>query len=335
MSDLAFNVLRKLSDGAFHSGETLASAFGVSRTSIWNAVDQLARTGIDVFRVRGRGYRLASAISMLDAGAIRRALGSVANRCALHVLDTVESTNTVAMRHAHRKAPAGTVIAAELQTEGRGRMGRRWHAGLGTGLTFSMLWQFAQGAGFLSGLSLATGIAVVRGLTRLGAADIRLKWPNDILWHDRKLAGILLEVQGDALGPSTVVIGIGLNIRPVRQSVTPLDQPVADLEEICGRVLDRNRVLGVVLVELVAVLDAFSRSGFGPLRHEWQRFHAHQNRAVVLRAPGAPAWHGIARGVGADGALIVETTRGQRHVHSGEVSLRAAPAVRADHGVPS
>jgi BirA family biotin operon repressor/biotin-[acetyl-CoA-carboxylase] ligase len=215
------------------------------------------------------------------------------------------------------------MLAAEWQTHGRGRRGRPWHSMPGAALTFSLLWRFQQGAGFLSGLSLAVGIAVARALAALGVHDAGLKWPNDVLWRGRKLAGILIEMQGDMLGPSAAVIGIGLNCRMPAVLRDRIDQPVVDLETACSAAPDRNHALALLLSELANVLDAFAQDGFAPLRNEWQRRHVYQREPVNLALPDGAVVSGTVEGVADDGALLLATQTGRRRFHSAEVSLRA------------
>jgi len=329
MTPLSFTVLRALADGGFHSGETLARALDVSRGSVWNAVRALEASGVDIYRVRSRGYRLAQPISLLDAGRIAAHAGDAASRLHIEVIDAADSTNTLLMQRASAGAPSGTVIAAEWQASGRGRMGREWHAEIGSALTFSLLRRFAQGAAALAGLSLATGVALVRALEALGARGVQLKWPNDVLWRDAKLAGMLLEMQGDALGPSAVVIGIGVNVRLSDAARARIDQPAADLETACGSAVDRSAALGAILAELARTLDTFETAGFPALRAEWERYHAYQGRRVAVKLPGGRTDEGVARGVGEDGALLFETGNAVRRLHSGEVTLRPARSARA------
>jgi BirA family biotin operon repressor/biotin-[acetyl-CoA-carboxylase] ligase len=144
------------------------------------------------------------------------------------------------------------------------------------------------------------------------------------MWRDGKLAGMLIEMHGDALGPSAVVIGIGINIRLSEAVRDRIDQPARDLETACGGALDRNVVLGAVLAELVSVLDAFSHAGFAPMRVEWERHHVHQDRAVTVTLPDGRSHEGVARGVADDGALLFETGNAVRRLHSAELSLRGA-----------
>jgi len=324
MNALAFNVLRRLADGAFHSGAALAAAFRVSRGTIWNAVGAIEAAGIEVYKVRGRGYRLGAELSMLGREAVLAHVGRAASRFSLTIVDACASTNTLLLERAQSGGAAGEAIAAEWQTQGRGRLGRPWRAVPCAGVTFSLLWKFERGAAALGGLSLACGVAVLRALASIGAPDLRLKWPNDVLWRGRKVAGILVEMHGDALGPSAVVIGIGSNVRASREVASAVEQPIADLETICGAPVDRNRVLGAALRELAGVLDRFTDEGFAPFRPEWERSHAHQDSRIRVVAPSGTRIEGVARGVDPDGALLVETSAGVQRLHSGEVSVRAA-----------
>ena len=330
MKPLAYHVLRRLAGGEFHSGAALADATGMSRASVWNAVQELQAAGVDVFSVRGRGYRLARPLVMLDAARIAQALGEAAP-FGIELIDEMDSTNTWLLQRAQAGAPHASVIAAEWQTAGRGRMNRTWHAPVGGALTFSVLWRFSQGAAALAGLSLAVGLALVRALEAMGATGVGLKWPNDVLWRGRKLAGILIEMQGDALGPSAVVIGAGINVRLAPALDARIGQPVADVETLLDtgatQAVDRNRLLATVLNALNTTLLEFERAGFQAFRDEWQRRHVHQGWPVRLTLSGGASESGLARGVRDDGALLLETARGVKPFHSGDVSLRATGRV--------
>jgi BirA family biotin operon repressor/biotin-[acetyl-CoA-carboxylase] ligase len=323
MNALTFQALRMLADGEFRSGEVMARALGVSRASVWNALHALDASGIEIFRVRGRGYRLAEPLSLLAGDAVASALGVSAPRFSIDVMDSVESTNTLLMRRAAAGAPGGAVIAAEWQTAGRGRRGRAWHALPGAALTFSLLWRFEQGAGLLAGLSLAVGVAVTCALAQSGVRDAGLKWPNDVLWRGRKLAGILIEMQGDMLGPSAAVIGIGLNCRMPAALLDRIEQPAVDIATAGGAAPDRNRLLAHLLIELDRVLTVFARDGFAPFREEWQRSHVYQGKPVKIALPDGGVVNGTAEGVAENGALLLATQSGQLRFHSGDVSLRA------------
>jgi BirA family biotin operon repressor/biotin-[acetyl-CoA-carboxylase] ligase len=227
------------------------------------------------------------------------------------------------MQKAALGAVHGSVVAAEMQMRGRGRRGRSWHANLGGALTFSLLWRFNQGVGFLSGLSLGKGVALLRALESLGVSDAALKWPNDVLHHNCKLAGILIEVQGDVLGPSLAVIGIGINLKLSEPTRNIIGQPTTDMYSITGAVPERNHALGCVLGHMAQVLDIFAVRGFSGLRAEWVEHHIYHKKNVMVMLPDDGTEEGMVIGVDNDGALLLQTSNGERRCNTGEISLRA------------
>ena len=326
MKPLTFSILRLLNDGEFHSGVTIAKNLGVSRASVSLALRGLDEVGLVVHKVHGRGYRLSDPMQWQEREVILQHLGSEAKTFRLEILDTAESTNSVLLQQAAMEMDSGSggvrVVATELQTGGRGRRGREWHSGLGDGLTFSLLWRFQQGANLLSGLSLAVGVAIARVLQSSGIRGAVLKWPNDVLFHYRKLAGILIELQGDMLGPTVAVIGIGMNLKLSDGIKARIDQGATDLFAITGEMPDRNKLLAALLVELVTVLREFERQGFAPFREEWVHCHGFENKCVTLHLPDGSSQEGVVHGVGEDGSLLLQTTAGNRGYSGGEITLR-------------
>ena len=321
---LTFALLRLLRDGEFHSGEAMAAQLGVSRASVSGALAEAEDYGLELYRVRGRGYRLLNPPQWLDLATIERHLGARRGDFRITLLERATSTNTLLMRQMSEGAPSASVLAAEWQGSGRGRMGRTWHSGLGNALTFSVLWRFECGLSALSGLSLAVGIALIRALRAVGISQAGLKWPNDVLDGDgAKLAGVLLEAQGDMLGPSAVVIGIGLNLSMPNHVLRRIDRPAAGLTACGDAAPDRNRLIAVILLELEGVLRDFAQHGFKGLRSEWEGYHALQGRAVRLALPDGTQVAGVARGVTDEGALLLESAAGVQIFHAGEISLRA------------
>ncbi|MHB1353452.1 MAG: biotin--[acetyl-CoA-carboxylase] ligase [Thiobacillus sp.] len=320
-----FPILRRLGDGRFHSGEGLAQEFGLSRSTIFNVLAQAQDMGLAVHAVRGRGYRLARPVEWLDRQSLERALGARAARYTVHLLDNVESTNSSVMAAALAGAPDGTLYCAEHQANGRGRRGRRWHSVLGGSLTFSLLCRFETGLQSLAGLSLAAGLAVARAVNRHSRHPARLKWPNDVLVDYRKLAGILVEVQGDMHGPAFAVIGIGINVRLDAEQRDAVDQGLIDLAEI-GVTAGRNRLLADCLLELDVVLAQFRDQGFAGVREAWLALDAYAGRRVALSLPDARSVNGVAAGVDETGAFLLRETHGSVLPYSGgEISLRLGP----------
>ena len=325
LSPLGFSVLRRLSDGDLHSGEALAAATGVSRARVSQLLHDAAAAGLKLERVRGRGYRLLDALPFLERDAVVAALGPVAGRLEVEVVDTIDSTSSELARRAARGEIHRHALAAEWQTAGRGRRGRSWTAVAGGSLTFSLGWRFEQGAGYLGGLTLAVGLALAQALESSGFKRIELKWPNDLVHGRAKLGGILVELSGDALGPSLAVIGVGLNVRLSPGVRRAIEQPVTDLASVSGaRSLDRNALLARLLEELVAMLEAYASAGFAPLRAAWQRRHSLQGRPVQILLPDGGRARGRVAGVDADGALVLDRAGRRLRFVSGEVSLTRA-----------
>ncbi len=242
-------------------------------------------------------------------------------RFAIEVADRCESTSTLLLDRAQQGAPSGSVVACERQTAGRGRRGRSWLSAPGDSLTFSLLWRFPAGMPPPAGLSLAVGVAVARTLEGMGAAGIRLKWPNDILAGGAKLGGILVETLSSG-GRHAAVIGIGLNVRLPPRIAAVVDTAAGALEAVMPCAPSRNLLLAGLLDGLAVMLDEFARTGFAALIEEWLARHAHAGQRVSILADGTAPLEGRCAGVDADGALLLDTAAGLRRIVSGDVSLR-------------
>jgi BirA family biotin operon repressor/biotin-[acetyl-CoA-carboxylase] ligase len=318
------DLLALLADGAFHSGTALGERLGVSRAAVNKAVQVLVDGGVEIHSVPGRGYRLDEPFTPLSEDAIRRQLGAHGIEAVIEVLAETDSTS----QHLLRAAPAETgglrVCLAEAQSAGRGRRGRDWQATPYHNILMSLAWRFESGPAGLAGLSLAAGVAVLRALEALGVQRAGLKWPNDILLDGRKLAGLLVDLRGEAAGPSLVVLGLGLNVRLAAREAAAIDQPWAGLHEQLPAPVDRNRVAALLIARLAEMFRGFEEQGFAAFRAEWERRHLLAGRPVRVHAAHEEVT-GTVEGIDAHGALCVRDDRGVlRTFHSGEVSLRAA-----------
>ena len=327
MNALTFPILQKLADGQFHSGETLAQHFKVTRTTIWSAIQHAQSLGIEIYSVRGRGYKLPATVDFLNKDDVLRAIGDERAWFNLTILDEVASTNTYLMQQSAKGAAHVSCVAAHLQTNGKGRRGRTWVSHLGASLTFSLLWRFQCGAAALSGLSLAVGVALIRAFNSMGTHGVQLKWPNDVLVFDehqqgKKLAGILIELQGDMDGPSAAVIGVGINLNLPEHILKNIDQPATDLAHVSKKPIKQSELLGVLLKHLAEVLRQFETNGFTALREEWTRYHAYHLQAVRMLMPDSREVQGVVNSVAEDGILLVDTALGVQRFSAGEISLR-------------
>lgn len=318
-------LLHLLADGEWHSGEALAGCLGISRAAVWKQLVLLKeRLGIDLHAVRGRGYRLADALELLEEAQIRSLLTVPVQRLipTIEIHDTIDSTSSHLMSRPLDTLRSGHVCLAERQTAGRGRRGRSWISPFASSVYLSLYWHYALTPAELGGISLAAGLAVMRALEQLGVTGAGLKWPNDVLHERRKLAGLLLEVSGEQSGPSRVVLGLGMNVSLPEAEGQSIDQPWINLCSIPGgESLSRNHLVAALLENLATILARFESEGLRPLVDEWRRHDLYDGARICLQMGGRQVI-GINRGIDSSGALLLETTDGIQAYHGGEVSLR-------------
>jgi BirA family biotin operon repressor/biotin-[acetyl-CoA-carboxylase] ligase len=262
------------------------------------------------------------------AGGVLPALQPVLRRVT--VLEEIDSTNAAlarlpaAERHAH-------ALLAETQTAGRGRSGRGWHSPPGANIYLSLGWRLRAVGPALSALPLAIAVAVAEALAAAGLENAGIKWPNDILVGGRKLAGILVESQGQAGSDSTVVAGIGLNVRMTRvgarEADAAIDRPWTDLESELPAArcpVERNVLASGTLSRLLAAFGRFEQSGFESFGPRYARLDLLDGRSLVLEHASG-AIDGTGRGVDDQGRLRLELPTGEmRTFHSGEVRIFTA-----------
>ncbi|MDH2433865.1 bifunctional biotin--[acetyl-CoA-carboxylase] ligase/biotin operon repressor BirA [Pokkaliibacter sp. MBI-7] len=317
-------VLDTLADGQWHSGAELGEALGVSRAAVWKQLQKLEALGLVLHAVKGRGYRLVRPLELIDVLWLDSTLKSNAvtrELLTLHYFLSLDSSNKTALELTRCESGHGHLIIAEHQAAGRGRRGRAWVSPFGENIYFSLIWSFQSGLAALEGLSLAVGLALARTLSKAGVSGVGLKWPNDVLIENKKVAGILLELSGEAGGVCQVVIGVGVNVE-MQDQMEQITQPWCSLRSYLPEGYGRNRLLADLLQELVAVLQVFQREGFVAVKQEWMSFSVHQGLAVRLQA-GEQCTEGVMVGLTDTGGLRVATEQGEEVFHGGEVSVRA------------
>ena len=325
MSDATGSVLGRVFDElARHRSAGLSGLGG----------DELATLAALGVRVGGRRARLEPDVELLSATSIRGGLAppALAWLRDLEVRAHIDSTNTSLLAQAAQGGIAGRVLAAEVQTAGRGRRGRSWLSPFGRNLAVSVGVAVARPAAEIGALSLVAGVAVRRALMEHGLTGVALKWPNDILLDGRKLAGILIELVR-AVAPVEVVVGIGVNVGGAARVAERIDQSVADVAEQVDPPR-RNALLARILDHIVATCRGFDAAGFEPFRDEWNDAHFYRGASVVVApavgGPEAPRKRaasvaGKVLDVGSGGALRIETAAGVRAFTGGEVTMRIAP----------
>jgi len=321
-------LLGLLADGKLHSGTELAEVLGLSRAAVWKQIGQLEKLGLEVQAQAGQGYRLAAPIELLDREKILRDLpaGVSAMLGKLDVLWVTESTSDYLLRQGRISSDRPQVCMAEYQSGGRGRRGRQWLAPAGQGLCLSVARCFENSPASLSCLGLAVGVGVLRALRACGAQDAQLKWPNDVVVAGKKLAGILIDVQGEAGGPLQVVAGIGVNFALDKATGRAIKAagglfPVSLMDAAPARQAGRNQAAAQLIAEVTVVLQQFEYTGFAALAEEWLDADYLRGQRVVAVTDGAEIV-GVACGISDDGQLLLDVNGVMQQLVTGDVSVR-------------
>lgn len=311
------SLISLLSDGQFHSGSDLGRELGVSRTAIWKSLDRLEELGLSPESIKGKGYRLKHALDLLEEQEILDALTSdCQGRVALEVLLSVDSTNQYVLNKGGLESEYHFVVA-ERQLSGRGRRGRAWVSPFGSNLYLSAGFDLFGGVEALAGLSLVVGIAVVRSIKACTHLDVQLKWPNDVWLDGKKIAGILVELTGEATTSWRVVVGVGVNIGMTNEEAKAIDQPWAAIGESLN--CSRSQYAATLISELANVLDRFKRDGLDAFMAEWESLDLLAGESIEVSGINIS---GVACGIDESGALLVDTGEGVVPVNAGEVSVR-------------
>ncbi|MDS7718964.1 bifunctional biotin--[acetyl-CoA-carboxylase] ligase/biotin operon repressor BirA [Pantoea ananatis] len=304
-----------LADGEFHSGEQLGETLGMSRAAINKHIQTLKSWGLEVYTVTGKGYSFPAPLQLLNEQEI---LGQL-SQADIAVIPVIDSTNQYLLERMH-SLPSGSVCLAEYQQVGRGRRGRHWFSPFGANLYMSMYWRLEQGPAAAMGLSLVIGIIMAETLRSLGAQDVRVKWPNDIYLHDRKLAGILVELTGKTGDAAQIVMGAGINLAMRTAEAAQINQGWINLQE-AGVTINRNELAATLINRLREALPVFEQEGLTPFVTRWAELDNFINRPVKLLI-GEREVHGIARGIDNQGGLQLEQDGKIQSWVGGEISLR-------------
>ncbi|MGO2320629.1 MAG: bifunctional biotin--[acetyl-CoA-carboxylase] ligase/biotin operon repressor BirA [Vibrio toranzoniae] len=309
-------LLKCLADGEFHSGEDLGEMIGVSRAAISKHIKGIQEWGLDIYRVQGKGYKLAERLDMLD----QQKLSAVSHEASLELISIIGSTNQHLLERTNT-LKSGSVCVAEYQSAGRGRRGREWVSPFGANLYLSMYWRLDAGMAAAMGLSLVVGVAVVEALEVMGVEGVKLKWPNDLYHNDKKLAGILVELSGQSGGAAHIVIGLGLNLS-MDPKTSGIGQPWTSLKEVCGgKVPDRNHLAQTLINAWDKALVDYELKGMSNFVARWNRLDNFLGRNVKLII-GPREIEGIVQGIDEQGAVLLKTDNGIESYIGGEISLR-------------
>lgn len=308
--------------GDYVSGQELCERFGVSRTAVWKAVNQLKKEGYHITAVQNRGYLLAEDEELFGKNGLESRMETEWAGRRVLFFDCLNSTNLRAKQEAENGAAQGTLIVADMQTAGRGRRGRSWSSPAGTNAYFTLILKPEYAPDRASMVTLVAALAVAEGIRETCGAMACIKWPNDIVIDGRKVCGILTEMSAERGYIHHVVVGVGINVG--RQDFPPeIRERAACLEEICGKKVSRTGLIVNVMRYFEKYYHCFcATTDLSGLLEDYNRRLISRDREIRVLDPRGD-YGGISRGINGAGELLVELENGATvNVYAGEVSVR-------------
>ena len=325
MNDQLYQIIQALADGAYHTGKSIGQQHDITRSAVWKYMKQLPEKEIVLASSRSQGYRIPGGLSLLDEHTIATHLDAItrARLCDIHVVPETTSTTQHVLTVGNHPGQPGTVCFAEYQTQGKGRRERSWRAPFASGLLCSLTWRFHAGFSALAGLSLMTGLSLYQALKKASIGEgLGVKWPNDLVYRGKKVAGVLTEFRGEGYGETQVVISFGINIAVPHHFMADATFPWTDVAHMIASPPDRNTLAAQVLNQLVTNLVKFEQHGFGAFLADWRTADATLGKSVKLLGLDQETY-GVVEGITPLGELLIRLEHGQvQAFHFGEISLR-------------
>ena len=335
MNDSLKAIIFLLSDGKFHSGLDLAETLQISEIKVQSLIEELAEWDLEIESLPQQCYRLKGGLSLLDKEKIYSCLekNAAEKLPLLEVFDCISSTNDYLLELDRVHSKSNWAILAERQTQGRGRQGRVWISPFARNIHLSLLWHFSKNANELSCLSLAIAISVLESLQDLTFTKnletpqkLGIKWPNDIIYDQQKLGGILIEFSPQSLQTrscSAVVIGIGVNAS-MPPNISGINQVWTDIQKITQQTVDRSVLAGTLLDGIIKGIILFEEQGFLPFVEKWYEYDLTFGKKVSVITHDKTIL-GVGRGINDQGHFLLETENGTiERFMSGDVSIRLA-----------
>lgn len=313
--------LLRSADG-YISGQELCNRFGVSRTAVWKAINQLKEAGYEIEAQQNKGYRLMAAPDLMTEAEIKSLMHTEWVAKEVLYFDTIDSTNTKAQELAEKGYPSGTLVVADKQESGKGRRGRSWVSPSGTGIFMTLMIKPDINPNNASMLTLVAALAVAKAITSVTGEEALIKWPNDIVVNGKKVCGILTEMNAQFDYINHIVVGIGINVHN-ESFPEEISQMASSLMiEACGKRFHRAQIIAETMSYFEQYYDTFLKTqDLSALVREYDELLVNRNKSVRVLDPKEP-FDGKAMGITPKGELIVETWESRKLVSSGEVSVR-------------
>ena len=313
--------LLRSADG-YISGQELCNRFGVSRTAVWKAINQLKEAGYEIEAQQNKGYRLMAAPDLMTEAEIKSLMHTEWVAKEVLYFDTIDSTNTKAQELAEKGYPSGTLVVADKQESGKGRRGRSWVSPSGTGIFMTLMIKPDINPNNASMLTLVAALAVAKAITSVTGEEALIKWPNDIVVNSKKVCGILTEMNAQFDYINHIVVGIGINVHN-ESFPEEISQMASSLMiEAGGKRFHRAQIIAETMSYFEQYYDTFLKTqDLSALVREYDELLVNRNKSVMVLDPKEP-FDGKAMGITPKGELIVETWESRKLVSSGEVSVR-------------
>lgn len=313
--------LLRSADG-YISGQELCNRFGVSRTAVWKAINQLKEAGYEIEAQQNKGYKLIAAPDLMTEAEIKSLMHTDWVAKEVLYFDTIDSTNTKAQELAEKGYPSGTLVVADKQESGKGRRGRSWVSPSGTGIFMTLMIKPDINPNNASMLTLVAALAVAKAITSVTGEEALIKWPNDIVVNGKKVCGILTEMNAQFDYINNIVVGIGINVHN-ESFPEEISQMASSLMiEAGGKRFHRAQIIAETMSYFEQYYDTFLKTqDLSALVREYDELLVNRNKSVRVLDPKEP-FDGKAMGITPKGELIVDTWESRKLVSSGEVSVR-------------
>lgn len=313
--------LLRSADG-YISGQELCNRFGVSRTAVWKAINQLKEAGYEIEAQQNKGYKLMAAPDLMTEAEIKSLMHTDWVAKEVLYFDTIDSTNTKAQELAEKGYPSGTLVVADKQESGKGRRGRSWVSPSGTGIFMTLMIKPDINPNNASMLTLVAALAVAKAITSVTGEEAMIKWPNDIVVNGKKVCGILTEMNAQFDYINNIVVGIGINVHN-ESFPEEISQMASSLMiEAGGKRFHRAQIIAETMLYFEQYYDTFLKTqDLSALVREYDELLVNRNKSVRVLDPKEP-FDGKAMGITPKGELIVDTWESRKLVSSGEVSVR-------------
>ena len=313
--------LLRSADG-YISGQELCNRFGVSRTAVWKAINQLKEAGYEIEAQQNKGYRLMAAPDLMTEAEIKSLMHTEWVAKEVLYFDTIDSTNTKAQELAEKGYPSGTLVVADKQESGKGRRGRSWVSPSGTGIFMTLMIKPDINPNNASMLTLVAALAVAKAITSVTGEEALIKWPNDIVVNGKKVCGILTEMNAQFDYINHIVVGIGINVHNESFPEEIIQMASSLMIEAGGKRFHRAQIIAETMSYFEQYYDTFLKTqDLSALVREYDELLVNRNKSVRVLDPKEP-FDGKAMGITPKGELIVDTWESRKLVSSGEVSVR-------------